>query len=50
MIIIFIISEQPDPKYDDNVCSKFFLSQEQNNFRSCPYALRLYIQQQLLEI
>ena len=24
------------PKYDDNVCSKLFLSQEQKIFRSCP--------------
>ena len=25
------------PEYDDNVCSKLFLSREQNNFRSrCP--------------
>ena len=29
------------PRYDDNVCSKLFLSQEQNNFRSCPLGLRV---------
>ena len=29
------------PKYDNNVCSKLFLYQEQNNFRSCrPWGLR----------
>ena len=30
------------PKYDDDVCSKFVLSQEQNNFRSCrPLGLKV---------
>ena len=30
------------PNYNDNVCSKSFSSQEQNNFRSCcPQGLRV---------
>ena len=32
------------PKYDDDVCSKLFLSQEQKSFRSCcPQGLRVIV-------
>ena len=33
--MVVLIAFTHYPKYDDNVCSKLFLSQEQNNFRSC---------------
>ena len=34
-VLVYIILYYHYPKYDDNVCSKLFLSREQNNFRSC---------------
>ena len=45
----FLAREFDYQKYDDMVCSKLFLSQEQNNV-GVHRALGLHVQQQLLEV